>query len=356
MDGENVALAVFVAAPALTGLAARWYFRRVRAAQGGGRPGVLRLVVGNALVLLFLLAVLALVGECWFRFGYDGTDSYGLTRATDRWLARHYRFNAQNVRDDVDYDLGPVPDGTRRVTFIGDSFTAGHGVADVRDRFANRLRAARPAWQIHVMAANGVDTGLEMNLLEHNMPRLAVGGYRLDVVVLVYCLNDISDLMQDFDAVRRRITALDAGRGVLARSSYLFDEVRFLWITTRDRELGDYYPTIVSAYASSTWDEQRARLHKFHEIVESRGGRLAVVTFPLLHDLGPGYRFRDAHRRLAEFWRAERVPALDLLATYDGRDARDLVVGRFDAHPNETAHALAAEAIGPFLDRVLGGR
>jgi lysophospholipase L1-like esterase len=356
MDGENVALAVLVAAPALTGYAALRYFRRVRTAGDGGRPGLRRLIVGNALVLVFLLGVVALVGECWLRFVYDGTDSYGLMRTTDRWFERHYKFNAQNVRDDVDYDLGPVPDGKRRVTFIGDSFTAGHGIEDVGDRFANRVRAARPAWQVHVMSANGVDTGRELILLEHNLPRVAEGGYRLDVVVLVYCLNDISDMMPEYDAARRRMSSILKSRGVLARASWLCDALRFLWVTSRDRDLGDYYLSIASAYASSVFDEQRARLHHFHEIVSSRGGRLAVVTFPFMNDIGPGYRFLEAHRRLAAFWREENVPDLDLLSTYEAFDARDLVVGRFDAHPNRKAHVLAAEAIAPFLDRVVGER
>jgi lysophospholipase L1-like esterase len=320
------------------------------------RPGRGRLVVGNALVLLFFVCVAALVGECWMRFVYDAPDSYGLLRANDRWFQRHFKLNAQAVRDDVDYDLGPAPKDARRVTFVGDSFTAGHGVADVADRFANRVRSARPEWQVHVFSATGVDTGQELVLVEHNLPRVAEGGYRLDVVVLVYCLNDLSDLMQDYDAVRRRMTALKADRGFLASHSHLCDALRFLWITSRDRDFSDYYPTIASAYETSVWDEQRARLRRIRDVVAARGGRLAVVTFPFVNDVGPGYRFREAHRRLAAFWEAEQVPALDLLATFDGRDPRELVVGRFDAHPNADAHALAAEAIVPFLDRVLAAR
>ena len=52
-------------------------------------------------------------------------------------------------------------------------------------------------------------------------------------------------------------------------------------------------------------------------------------------------------------WREEGVPHLDLLDTFDGRDPSDLVVGRFDAHPNEEGHRIAAEAILPWLDGIL---
>ncbi len=349
MRGEDAALAVIAAMPFVAGFAAWRCVRGARAAPAGRRAT--RLVVGNALVAAFLASVAMFGAECWLRFFYDSTDSYGLMRTTDRWLERHYRFNGQNVRDDVEYDLGPIPPGVRRVTFVGDSFAAGHGVADVNDRFANRVRAARPDWQVHVFAANGVDTGSELHLVEKNLP-----GYQYDVVVLVYCLNDISDLMQEYDAVRRRMTELRDDRGLLARNSYACDALRFLWIATTDREFGDYYPSIVSAYSSALWDEHAARLRRFHEVVAARGGRMAVVTFPFLNDLGPGYGLRDAHRRLADFWAAQGVPALDLLPTYEGRAARDLVVGRFDAHPNEKAHELATAAILPFLDGVVAGR
>jgi len=40
----------------------------------------------------------------------------------------------------------------------------------------------------------------------------------------------------------------------------------------------------------------------------------------------------------------------DLVGAFDGRDASDLVVNRFDAHPNEDAHRVAAEAVLRFLD------
>jgi hypothetical protein len=77
------------------------------------------------------------------------------------------------------------------------------------------------------------------------------------------------------------------------------------------------------------------------------------VTFPFLQDMGPGYRFHEAHRQLEAHWREEGVPHLDLMAVFEGRPVRELVVSAIDAHPNAHAHALAAEAMLPFLDGLL---
>jgi hypothetical protein len=348
VDGESVALCLFAAAPVVAGLAARAYIRRVRRTAKGAPPRRAQLVTGNVLVFLFLASFAALAGECWLRFVHDSTDSYGLLRTTDRWMARHYKLNNQGVRDDVDYDLGLVPAGKRRVTFVGDSFTAGHGVPNVQDRFANRVRAARAGWEL-----NGLDTGRELGIVEDELPKDTYGRYRYDVVVLVYCLNDVADAMPEYDALRQRL-APRLERGVLARTSCLFDLCRAAWIVSSEPELQAYYPSVAAAYEGPVWDFQRERLRRIHAAVASRGGRLAVVTFPFLADLGPGYRFGAAHEKLAAFWRETGVPALDLRATFDGRAPADLVVGRWDAHPNEAAHAMAASAILPFLDGVMG--
>ncbi len=351
MAAEDVAPAVFLAATIGAAAAARAFLRRVRAK---GRRSARDLVVGNLLVLAFLASLASLVGECWFRFAYDATDSFGLLRTTDRWFDRHYVVNNLRIRDDVDYDLGPrSAEFRRRVDFVGDSFTAGHGVADVEDRFANRVRAARPQWQVHVFARNGADTSDELGFLDHEADAMAGGRYAFDVVVLVYCLNDLGDITPEIQQTMWRVLSRRE-RGFAARWSYLFDWFRLLAVVRSEPDVADFYSSLADAYSGPIWDAQRARLRTLRDVVAAHGGRLAVVTFPFFTDLGPSYRFRDVHRKLDEFWRSENVPALDLLATFDGRDASDLVVGRYDAHPNAKAHAMAAAAILPFLDRVCG--
>jgi len=349
MPAEDVALAVFIALPILLGLAARAFFRRVRAARAIAPTPRRTLVAGNLLVLAFLVSILMLAGECWCRFVYDSPDSFNATRASARWFERHYRKNSDSFRDDVEYDLGPVPAGRRRVTFIGDSFTAGHGVPDVADRFANRIRAARPGWDIHVFAIDGWDTGAESDFVTQHIPEFTKGRYGFDEVVLVYCLNDICDIVPGIGELDARIQKAHE-KGVLARSSYLFDMLRFLWIVSTDDEIRGYFPKVESAYTGAVWDAQKVRLRALRDFVTSHGGRLSVVTWPMLHRLGDDYPFREAHRSLDAFWQAEGVPHLDLLDTFAGRSAGALVVGRFDAHPNEEAHRVASEAMVRWLD------
>src|SRR5207249_1143925 len=125
---------------------------------------------------------------------------------------------------------------------------------------------------------------------------------------------------------------------------------RYLWVVSTDEEIRGYFPTVESAYSGPVWEQQKARLRSLRDYVTARGGRLSVVTWPMMHRLGSAYPFRGAHESLDAFWKAKGVAHLDLLTVFDGRSAGGLVVGRFDAHPNEEAHRMAAEAMLPFLD------
>jgi hypothetical protein len=88
--------------------------------------------------------------------------------------------------------------------------------------------------------------------------------------------------------------------------------------------------------------------------VRSSHGRLLVVTFPFLDELAADSPYRGVHDRLSSLWRQLGTPNLDLRDLYVSHASEDLVVNSHDAHPNERAHALAADAIEAFLLVELG--
>ena len=176
----------------------------------------LQLAVGNALVLLFVSSLAFLGGEIYYRFIYDASDAFNYTKTSERWKARYYHRNALGFRDDANYDLR-IPLGKRRIFFLGDSFTAGHGIEEVENRFANRIRRTNPQWEVGTLAALGLDTGDELAVLKQI---LRVGG-QLDQVVLVYCLNDISDIVPEWNDIVTRIYGDRLTHNWLVRKSRL---------------------------------------------------------------------------------------------------------------------------------------
>ena len=338
---ENVFLTVFTALPPITGLLIYLYVRKISIHIKNANW--LKLSIGNILVFVFLCSLILLGGEIYYRFIYDTTDSFGLTKVSIDWESRHYKFNNYAVRDSMDYNL--KLSGKPRVTFIGDSFTAGHGIANVENRFANKIRSIRPDLEIHVIAYNGWETGDELITLT----RLSSAGYEFDNVVLVYILNDISDLMEQWAKAQKRIHSLKPG--FLFEHSYFLNILYYHYFAAHDPDISDYYGFVDKAYNGPIWEKQKERLATIKQSMDAANVKFSVVIFPFMHALGPNYKYREIHNKIDAFWKSLNVPYLDLLSVYDSYPASALVVNAHDAHPNELAHTIAAKAINDFLNK-----
>jgi hypothetical protein len=334
---DNLVLGGFLLLPVLLSWVS-WFFFLRRKDQPASTWS--RLVFGNVLVFVWLCSLGLLAGEIWFRFFVDTTQVTNSTKISARWFEHHWKRNIGGFRDTIDYDLQRVP-GQRRVSFVGDSFTAGHGV-EVEERFANLYRASRPEQEVHVLAEAGWETGDELNVLK----RLADMRYQFDQVVLCYYLNDTCDLsLAAYEAF-----ALYRNRpGPLFEHSYFLNTLYWRFTLAHDPYAQEFFTAILSTYEGPIWEKQKQRLLEFQRLVRDQGGQLAVVTFPFLN-YGPDYKGLIVHQQLAAFWKEQGVPHLDLLPVFEPYPARDLVVNPYDAHPNAKAHALAADAITEFLD------
>ncbi len=344
---ENVALGILVALPLAFGAAAAAWLRGM-GRELRRRPGLVPLLGINALLIAVLISSGLLAGEIYYRFVHDTTDAFTLTKVSRRWFARHYHPNSLGIRDSLATYEMKIPEGRQRVTFLGDSFTAGHGVADVERRFANLIRNSQEDWNVHVFNMNGWETGDELLALD----RILRAGYELNTVVLVYTLNDLSDLVPEWQANLERIHR-NLEPPLAFEHSYFLNMIYFRWQALANPDLRDYYGFVREAYAGEPWRSERLRLQALHQTVIRGGGSLLVVTFPFLHEVGPGYSYGPVHEQLADFWRERGVPHLDLLPSFSAHSPAELVVNRHDPHPNEFAHAVAARTIESFVGRHL---
>lgn len=348
--GENVVLGLFAAAPVLIGFV---LFKLARRNNGGGskpktKASGASLIFGNSLVLLFLLSLGLLAGELYFRFGYDTTDSVNFTKVSRRWFARYWYANGYKngfgCRDNFEYNKS-APEGKRRISFLGDSFTAGQGIKNINDRFVNRIRARRADWEIHMIADLGWDTDRELGFLK----QIISDEYQVDNVVLVFCLNDVSDLMPNWMGSVRDAELDVKDAGWLIQNSYFLNFLYAHWKIMNNPYTKDYYAFIGDGYRGPVWEQEMNQLRELRDVVRAHGGKLLVVTFPFVNAIGPNYPFAEIHKKLDDFWKIENVPHLDLLSIYKDEPATKLTVNRFDAHPNEYAHQLATDAIEKFI-------
>lgn len=302
------------------------------------------LILGNLLMFCFLLTLSFVVGESYYRYFYDTPDSLGFTKVSSRWYQRYNIFNVSGFRDNIDYAPMIAP-GKRRVTFLGDSFTMGHGINKVDDRFGNLIRAAHPEWEINVIAFAGLETQGEIDLLEAGLKN----GYQIDQVVLVYCLNDVADILPEWGVAYQTVMADANEDNWLLQNSYFMNIIHHRYEATHHAELTNYFEFVKKGYSGSLWEKQKKRLTALRDLVNSHGGRLQVVTFPFLHAVGPNYEFQLVHEKLNRFWEQQNVPHLDLLSEYSKFAPEKITVNRYDAHPNEFANAVAAKVVDGFL-------
>ena len=73
------------------------------------------------------------------------------------------------------------------------------------------------------------------------------------------------------------------------------------------------------------------------------------MLFPFMQDLGPDYPFRSAHEKLKTWANEHDVPVLDMEPLLSAHRNEPIRVNAFDAHPNEYANQLFAEAMYQWL-------
>ena len=190
---ENLILMFFLVLPSMLFVGARKFFVTTRPTMKDQKTAAAMI---GALWIVGLVAATGLfAGEVYYRFIYDQTDTLGLCKTSFRWFDRHFHTNPGNFRDTFTYQPAATP-GVRRVSFIGDSYTAAQGIDELNDRFATQFAKQRPDQEVHVLAACGWDTSSQLEMAYHMAT--ADQKYDADVVVLVYNLDDIADLVPDW--------------------------------------------------------------------------------------------------------------------------------------------------------------
>ncbi|MBX3415907.1 MAG: hypothetical protein KF708_24715 [Pirellulales bacterium] len=341
---EGLVFTSIVLAPFGLLYAARFAKRAYDAREG--RRAWPWLVLGNACVFLALGAFLLAAAECYFRFWYDTTDGLTISRVARQWSARHFRFNAAGFRDDHEYVSRPNLQRPR-VTFLGDSFAVGFGIAKVEDRLSNLVQArSKKPREANCFANVGLDTGAQLDLIR----RAHEQGYGTDDLVLVYCPNDVCDLIPEWRAVGEHINERVLQLGAL-RASYALDMFWCRWIAATDPAARGHFDIVPTGYGGETWRRQTERLRSLRDFCRENDIRFSIVLFPFLHDLDDE-QYHRAYDQLETFCAREEIPFLNLLPILAPHAAEGLIVNRFDPHPNERAHSLAADAILEFLDEL----
>ena len=277
-----------------------------------------------------------------------------------------YKINAHGQRGAlVPFEKKP---GERRVLFLGDSI-AFCLTLNEEDCFVWQLRdllqESSHGGLISVVncAVTGYSPWQEYDIFETEGLR-----YDPDIVVQVFCLNDIG---QKFKQVKYggKTRDLAPPEPAVLEWSGLFRMSRALafqwfgpsWPELRAREEAYSTDAIIdqssAPHIREAWRITRENMQRIASLARERNIRLLIVGFPMDRQIDPTAPDSSPPQEwLAEFGRDEKVPILDLLPVYrrfarqNGMTGRDLFSDK--THPNRVGNRIAADAIYEFLTEV----
>ncbi|MBX7166241.1 MAG: SGNH/GDSL hydrolase family protein [Pirellulales bacterium] len=261
-----------------------------------------------------------------------------------------YIFNSAGFRD-LERTVHKPP-GIYRILALGDSYLMGQGVRP-EDLFSTQLERQMNTggWPREVEVLNtgiaGLNTKTELEILSTRGM-----WYDPDLVLVNFVLNDVED--PEFPA--RRPVEFYREYGVNALDSDWLSRYSRLWSWTRGSLrkaiTGRMYVADCLAdfeQDSEKWRRCRDSLLGIFRVAREHQVPVMVVIFPFFHQLNGAYPFQALHERVAEVCREAGVSYLDLRAAYGAYAGPELWVDPTDQHPNEVAHAIAAQAIDKFL-------
>lgn len=234
------------------------------------------------------------------------------------------------------------PSGVRRVLCLGDSFTFGEGVRE-EDTWPRRLdQLIGPGNQVINAGVQGYD-------LDHEARYLFQYGRQLapDVVVIAFFMNDA---MPFGETVAHHALPIETYFEVspLGRASALWRLLERKRVAARRSRR--YINDLRESFARRQWREARALIPELREMADDEDFEIVVMIFPLLYRLNGNYPLEREHVEVRKAFAEAGIEVVDLLDSYRRYLASELWAHPVDPHPNELAHAIAAQRIARWLE------
>ena len=269
------------------------------------------------------------------------SHAVGYTLAARLWFKRHWNTPANSLGyRDVDHG----EDGRRKLFVVGDSFVSAVGIADVKERFSDRLQQlVGKRYQVHNLGWNGADTPTELGLLKRHP-------FKPDLVVLSWYVNDILGAAAELGMETPTFhpyTNLPGPVAWLVPRSYLLD---FAYWQLPQNDLKAQSDFLARCFGwKNVVERHQAQLQAFKDWTKERGIALAVVAFP--HLAAPEATGSWLEPAL-EVFRRNGVPIVDVRELVRGQSSRRITVNANDSHPSPWLHARVAQALAELLERV----
>lgn len=291
------------------------------------------LSISGLIVFVFLLVL-----EVTFMF-IPRTHTFDLTHASKLWFKIYWKpTNLYGYRDHIiEHDPSK-----KTYFFVGDSFTAGFGIKNAKDRYSDLVSAKRPDINVYNLGINAIDTKREFIYMEDFIRNSTI---KPDHIFLLYYGNDI-----DIAAMNNRLdlkgfftpySDIPAWLNPVIRSSYFLDYL--YWLFPRNDSV-NYRDFLVDAYNSEeTLEERYDDLSRFIDFTNDNAAELVIILFPFLQGLDASEELYM--HKIRSFFESHNIKILDVSTLVQGLSPYKTLVNNHDAHASVLVNRLIADEI-----------
>ena len=311
------------------------------------KNGALKLIIFNVLLLLFLLSTVLNIGEAYYRFIYDYSDTLGVLQTSKRWLIKHAVYNADFFRD-RNFTTAKTP-GVTRIEVIGDSFSFGSGV-EVRQRFSDLLQTKlnsqnKGEFEVYNTSTPGWESKDELGYLQTKADM-----FDFDVVILSYFLNDIyKDRSFDlpfYNPTLMKVMENPVLKPIFSRSVFI-ETMTAKFLNVSNSVSFDINNREIKLYNDpQTWTNHTKTLQNIIDLTYERNQKLIVVIFPYLDFVSQKpYPAENVHSKIDNFFQKQDIDVVDLYPILKNYPAEKLKASKYDIHPSPFVHEIVADKL-----------
>lgn len=307
--------------------------------------GSVHKTISNLGTFLFSLFMICILLEMIFMF-IPRSHSVDYTLASKLWYKKYWKpINSLGFRDDEPNNRHPV------ILFVGDSFTAGHGLKSVDDRFSNivgkELNKKNKNIDIINIGKPNLDSQSEYEEMKNVLYLTRIKPQK---IILQYFGNDIEGVAADngliFEGFRPP-SEMNKFILLIGSGSYFFNYLYFLY----PREyLGMPYITyLTKAYRNNAiLSQHKDDLKLFVNYARENSIQLIVLVFPFLNDLEKS----DALyvNDIVNFFRMNKISVINVASLARNIPLHERTVNKNDSHASKKLNKIIAQEIVNLLE------
>jgi hypothetical protein len=297
-------------------------------------------IISNSATVLFSIFVLFILLEAVFMF-IPRSHSADYTLASKLWYAKYWKpINSLGFRDNE-------PDNSKHVIlFVGDSFTAGHGLKSVDDRFSNfvdkELNKREKKYSVINIGKPNLDSKDEYDVMKNFLYLTRI---KPEKIILQYCGNDIEGAAMINGLIFggfRPPPDMNKFVILICSGSYLFNYIYFLF----PREyLGMPYITyLTKAYKNNNiLSKHKDDLRLFVNYAKENSIQLIVVVFPFLTDveMSESMYVND----IVNYFNSNKISTINVSQLIKGIPVDERIVNKNDTHASIKLNKIIAQEI-----------